>query len=80
MNPAIIPLAMGKKLARLSSLTLVWQLITEKKNSEFKFVKLHVKLTSCWILVMVEGWVNTYLLKKSKFFISFDMKLSEEKF
>ena len=36
INPIILPLAMDKYLVRLGSLTLVWQPVLEKKNSEFK--------------------------------------------
>ena len=39
MNPIILPLAIGKEMARLGSLTLVWQLVKEKENSKFKPVK-----------------------------------------
>ena len=44
MNPIILPPAMGKYLDRLGSSALVRQLVQEKENSEFKPVKLHLKI------------------------------------
>ena len=41
MHLIILPPAMDKLSARLGSLTLVWQPVYEKENSEFKPVKLH---------------------------------------
>ena len=40
MNPTILPQAMGK----LNFLTLIWQPVKEKENSEFKPVKLCYKI------------------------------------
>ena len=41
MNPTVLHPAMGKLLGRLGSVTLLWQLVLEKKNSKFKLVKIH---------------------------------------
>ena len=43
MHLTILPSVMGKLMGRLGSFTLVWQPIEEKKNSEFKLVKVHLK-------------------------------------
>ena len=56
MNLTILLSTMGKYLGRMGSLTLVWQLIYEKEYSEFKPVKLHLKLTLCNTLLMQRGW------------------------
>ena len=47
---------MSKWLGRLGFLILVWQLVLEKENPEFKTVK----LWPCHILLLCRGWVNTY--------------------
>ncbi len=44
MNPNILPPAMGKQLGRLGSSALVRHLVQEKENSEFKPVKLRLKI------------------------------------
>ena len=41
--------------SRVASVTFVWQLDKEKKNSDFKPVKLK-KLTLCHILLMQKCW------------------------
>ena len=57
MNPVILPPAIGKWQGRLDFLALVWQLILEKENFEFKPVKLRLKeLTLCRILLLRRGW------------------------
>ena len=38
-NPNILPPARSKLLGRLGSLAMLWQLVEEKENSEFKPVK-----------------------------------------
>ena len=43
MNPSILSAAMTKELSKLFPLTLVWQPIKEKKNTEFKPVKPRLK-------------------------------------
>ena len=47
INPIILPPAMGKLKDRLGSLTLVWQLVKEKENSDIKLVKPRLKIASC---------------------------------
>ena len=44
LNPNILPQAMGKQQSRLGSSALVRQLVQEKENSEFKPVKLRLKI------------------------------------
>ena len=44
MNPIILPPAMGKLYSRLDYSALVRQLVYEKENSEFKSVKLRLKI------------------------------------
>ena len=62
MNPAILPSVMGKEYDRFSSLILVWQLVKEKENSEFKPVKLiALKLILCCTLLVADGLVHTYI-------------------
>ena len=58
MNPIILPRAMGKKQDRLVSSALVWQLIYEKENSEFKLVKLRLKIDLVSYPARAEGLVN----------------------
>ena len=50
MNPA-----MGILLERLGFSTLPWQPVQEKKNSEFEFVKLHLRITIVLHPVCAEG-------------------------
>ena len=50
MNPLILPPAMGKQQGRLGSSALVRQLVWEKENSEFKPIKLRLKIDLCHIL------------------------------
>ena len=44
MNPIIIPLALSKIAGKLGSLALIRQLVKEKENSEYKPVKLRLKV------------------------------------
>ena len=60
MNPTILPPAMGKYLGRLGSLPLVRQPVLEKENSEFKSVKLCLRIDLVSHPARVEGSVNTY--------------------
>ena len=48
-------------LFRLVSLIFIWQPVKEKENSEFKPVKLRFEMTLCFILLLLESWVNTYI-------------------
>ena len=43
MNITINPPVKGKIVGQTGPLTLVWQPVKEKENSEFKPVKLHIK-------------------------------------
>ena len=58
MNPIILPPAMGKQQDRLGSSALVRQLVQEKENSEFKPVKLRLKIDLVSYPVRAEGLVN----------------------
>ena len=58
MNPIIPPPAMGKQQDRLGSSALVRQLVQEKENSEFKPVKLRLKIDLVSYPARVEGLVN----------------------
>ena len=53
-NQTIIS-AMSKEEVRLGSLTLVSQPKEEKENSEFKAIKIRLKMTMCHILYEAEG-------------------------
>ena len=53
-------------LGRLSSLTLVWQLILKKENSELKPVKLNLKYR-CFITSCLCGGVIYFTLCKNEF-------------
>ena len=55
MNPIILPPAMGKLEGRLGSSALVRQLAKEKENSEFKPVKLRLKIDLVSYPVRAEG-------------------------
>ena len=44
INLPILPSAMGKQQSRLGSLILVWRLVKERENSEFKSVKPRLKI------------------------------------
>ena len=44
MNPTILHLAMGKYLGKLDFSTLLWIPVYEKENSEFKPIKLRLKI------------------------------------
>ena len=58
MNPIILPPAMVKQQDRLGSLALVKQLVWEKENSEFKPVKLRLKIDPVSYPARAEGLVN----------------------
>ena len=60
MNPIILPSAMSK-IGRLSSSAMDKQPVWEKENSEFKLVKLHLKMDLVLHPAYVEGLVNTYI-------------------
>ena len=49
---------MVKKLGRLGYLALVRQPVLEKKNSEFRLVKLHLKIDFVSHPIGAEGLVN----------------------
>ena len=55
MNPTLLPPVMGKQQSRLGSSTMVWQLVKEKENSEFKLVKLSLEIDLVSHLAHVEG-------------------------
>ncbi len=55
MNPIILPPAMGKQQGRLGFSALVGQLVQEKENSEFKPVKLRLKIDLVSYPARVEG-------------------------
>ena len=56
-----IPLpAMGKKKGKLSPLTLIWQPVKEKQNSEYKLVKFYLKIEHMSHHAGARGWVNTW--------------------
>ncbi len=55
MNPNIFPPAMDKQQCRLGSSALVRQLFQEKKNSEFKPVRLRLKIDLVSYPARVEG-------------------------
>ena len=55
MNPIILPPAMGKLNGRLGSSALVRQLVLEKENSEFKPVKLRLKIDLVSYRALAEG-------------------------
>ena len=61
MNPLILPPAMGKQQDGLGSSALVRQLIQEKENSEFKPVKLRLKIDLVSYPARVEGLGKQYL-------------------
>ena len=63
MDPTIFAQAMGEYVSRLGSLTLVWQLVWEKENSEFKPVTLRLKIDLMSYPARVEELVNTYTYK-----------------
>ena len=60
MNPIYLPPAMGKYLGRLSSLSLIQQLVYEKENSEFQPVKLRLKTDLVSHFACAEG-LNKYM-------------------
>ena len=64
MNPIILPPAMGKQQNRLGSSALVRQLVQEKENSEFKPVKLGLKIDLVSYPARAEGLVNKINKKK----------------
>ena len=57
MNPIILP-PMGKIVGQTGSSALVRQLVWEKENSEFKPVKLRLKIDLVSYLARAEGLVN----------------------
>ena len=59
MNPLILPPAMDKQQDRLGSSALVRQLVQEKENSEFKPVKLRLKIDLVSYPARAEGLVNS---------------------
>ena len=59
MNPIILPPAMGKQQGRLGPSALVRQLVQEKENSEFKPVKLRLKIDLVSYPARAEGLVNS---------------------
>ena len=61
MNPIILPPAMSKQKGRLGSSALVRQLILEKENSEFKPVKVRLKINLVPYTARAEGLVNIYI-------------------
>ena len=63
MNPLILPPAMGKQQDGLGSSALVRQLVQEKENSEFKPVKLRLKIDLVSYPARAEGLVNSTLGK-----------------
>ena len=63
MNPLILPPAMGKQQDGLGSSALVRQLVQEKENSEFKPVKLRLKIDLVSYPARAEGmllWTPAY--------------------
>ena len=58
MNPIILPPAMGKQQDRLGSSALMRHLVQEKENSEFKPVKLRLKIDLVSYPTRAEGLVN----------------------
>ncbi len=58
MNPNILHPAMGKQQDRLGSSALVRQLVQEKENSEFRPVKLRLKIDLVSYPALAEGLVN----------------------
>ena len=66
MNLTILHPAMGKLLGRLGSLTMVCQPALEKENSEFKSLKLRLKLSMCakscsYGEVTIYLYIHTYI-------------------
>ena len=61
MNPTIPSPVLGKCWGRLCSLTLVWQLVYEKENSEFKSVKLCSKIDDVSHHARAVGLVYIYI-------------------
>ena len=57
LNPA-----MGKYLGKLGCLTLIWQPVKEKENSEFKPIKLHLKIDLVSRPANAEGLINKYIV------------------
>ena len=64
INPIILPPAMGKQQDRLGSSALVRQLVQEKENSEFKPVKLRLKIDLVSYPARAEG------LGKQEFYLT----------
>ena len=62
MNPVILPLTMVKKKSRLGSSATVY----EKENSEFKPVKLRLKIDLVSYPARAEGLVNMDILSKEE--------------
>ena len=58
MNRIILPTAIGKQQGRLGSSALVRKLVSEKDNSEFKPVKLRLKIDLVLYPARAEGSVN----------------------
>ena len=56
--------ALGKTLGRLDFLTLVWQLVNRKENSEFNLVKLCLKIDLVSHPARTEGLVYIYIYIK----------------
>ncbi len=65
MNPIILPPAMGKQQDRIGSSALVRQLVQEKENSEFKPVKLRLKIDLVSYPVRAEGLVNSIIYQNN---------------
>ena len=55
IKSTILPLDRSKEGNTRSSLTLIWQPIKERENSEFGPVKQHLEMTLCHILLMQSG-------------------------
>ena len=66
MNPNILPPAMSKQQGRLFSSALVGQLVQEKENSEFKPVKLRLKIDLVSHSTQAEGLGKYALNKETK--------------
>ena len=66
MNPIILPPTMGKYEDRLGSSALVRQLVYEKENSEFKPVKLRLKIDLVSYPARAEGLVNMNMQIKAE--------------
>ena len=60
MHSALLPPAMCKYKSKLGTLSLAWQPVSEKENSESRSVKLHLKFDIVWCPACEKGLVYTY--------------------